>query len=155
MSRRNHTSSNGEFENYDYNADSSQQGNYEYYSSENYSQGTYECQSNNNFAYNTTVDNAYNSTEGTNASSHYEHGGQIDSFKHEINNQYYTSPSVNPIPQVSFPTVKSSPVVQQSGAPEFGSQCNYRANIDKSWLSAFSSGGFDNELPLLEGISLI
>lgn len=157
MSRRSHASSNAEFENHGYSADSSQQNNYEHYSSGNYSQEAYGYQSSNdygqNYGYYSTTENSYNSNQGTNASSHYGDGGQFDSFNQDFTNHFSPSPSVNPIPHVSFPTVKSSPIVQQSAAPDYGSQYNYRSSAQKSsWISAFSSGGFENEPPLLEGI---
>ena len=57
-----------------------------------------------------------------------------------------------PVIQASFPIAQPSPLFQQSSpASNYGIHINYSSSSEKSWISAFSSGGFDNEPPLLEG----
>lgn len=146
MSRRYHGSSNGEFDNQEYNT-GPQQNAYDYYGNDSYSysQGTYEYSANFNFdqtSHQSAVDNTYNMSQ--NGSSHYGHIGQ--------NDQYSNMNSYNNIPQVNFPTIKPSPIVQQTEAvSSHTAKYSYGGNSEISWLAAFSSGGFENEPPLLEG----
>lgn len=161
MSRRVQANLNGELDSKNYYSESMDQI-YSYYSSE---QSTQE-----NYDYGTSYDYSNNQNSANEAPQAYEavHNNQysrnnINVSAHETNYISFNNVTPNqniqtrhaPMVQASFPVVQPPPLVQQiSPASNSGVQYNYGTSSEKSWISAFSSGCFDNEPPLLEGIHL-
>lgn len=148
MSRRVHTNLNGDYDN-KYNFENSQQ-NYNYYSDAQEYQENYNYEA--NFDYTgaqNTINQNENNYSANNANAAYDHQTNYNSFNDGINQNSLARHT--PIVQASFPVVQPPPLVQQSPALNYTSQYNYGPNSEKSWISAFGSGGFDNEPPLLEG----
>ena len=137
MARRYHPNSNGEFDK----DNSVNQDIYGYYNTENTFQATNEYQS--DYFYEKDVVRT-SKNENEYFQNPVSHGTELN-----VLNQ-----GTNVIPQVNFPSISCSPtVIQSSIPPNYDSRHNYGSNYSKSLVSAFSSGGFENEPPLLEGKS--
>ena len=159
MARRAHSNINGEFGNTEFNSGAGEENNYyNYYGADHQSQENYIYQA--NFDYGTPQNNAYNSsaTENShgesyfdNSTSYYGDSTNLNSYNNIDQNYNYDQPSKTSI-STSFPKVHTSPVINQPVTMGYGSQTSYIGKSDRSWISAFSSGGFNNEPPLLEGI---
>lgn len=157
MSRRVHANS-YEFNNADYNSENFQE-NYNYYGDGQDFQQNYNYESNLDYGGPQNIENSapqaqsdYNNHYSSNNMNFYE-SGTIPQVSN--NGAYNYSSKENPSPAIktSFPVVQPPPVVQQTGNNQnFSTQYNYGSISEKSWISAFGSGGFDNEPPLLEGI---
>lgn len=162
MSRRVQANLNGEFDSKNYYSENINQ-DYTYYSSEqsaqeNFDHGTnydYDCSNNKNTANEApqAYDVGYDNNYYTNNINAYGHENNFNSNNITPNQNIQTRHA--PIVQASFPVVQPPPLVQQTGAASnYDAQYNYGSSSGKSWISAFSSGGFDNEPPLLEGMHI-
>lgn len=161
MSRRVQANLNGDLDSRKYYSESMNHS-YSYYSNE---QSTQE-----NYDYETSYDYSNNQNSVKEVPQAYEvvYNNQfsinnINMSGHETNHNSYSTITPNqniqtrhaPAVQASFPVVQPPPLVQQTNpASNYGVQYNYGASSEKSWISAFSSGGFDNEPPLLEGMHI-
>ena len=132
MARRYHPNSNGEFDK----DNSVNQDIYGYYNTEYTFQATNEYQS--DYFYEKDVVRT-SKNENEYFQNPVSHGTELN-----VLNQ-----GTNVIPQVNFPSISCSPtVIQSSIPPNYDSRHNYGSNYSKSLVSAFSSGGFENEPPL-------
>lgn len=130
--------------NYEYYANYSNQENYQYQPDfQSQSNPVVENTFNNNYDYSYAKANTHASMNNQNNANYYE-------------NANYHVESIA-ITKTSFPVVQPPPLVQNSDPNTgFNSQYSSYANhADKSWIKAFSSGGFENESPLLEGITVL
>lgn len=124
-----------------------------------YSQENYEHQANFGYQHHQTGTNSVSAPHGAgnnfayapNYSNDYSYGSNTSAFVNgDPNNNVHAVP--NSAPHASFPPVNHSPLVQKSSqSSNYGSHNSYTAENNKSWISAFSSGGFENEPPLMEG----
>lgn len=151
MSRRVHAT--------DYSSENYQE-NFNYYDNSQDFQQNYNYESNSQYGGPQNMVNSvphghnpnYDNHHSNNDMTFYESGANYKTS----NNGAYTHKSQerhSPVVKTSFPVVQPPPLVQQTGPVQnYSTQYNYTSNSKRSWISAFGSGGFDNEPPLLEGI---
>ena len=163
MSRRAQANLNGESDSKNYYSENLNQ-DYIYYSNEQLVQENFDHGTNYYYDYSNNQNTANEAPQAheVGINSHYS-TNDINAYGHENNYNSFNNVNPNqniqtrhaPIVQASFPVVQPPPLVQQTGAASnYGAQYNYGSGSGKSWISAFSSGGFDNEPPLLEGINI-
>lgn len=157
MSRRAQANFSSEFDSRDYSESMNQD--YAYHSNDQYPQENYDYGTSYDYSINRNGVNEVPQAFEVEYENHYSRNN-INIPGHEINYNSFNSLTPNqniqtrqaPLVQASFPVVQPAPLVQQtSSATNFSVQYNYGSSSGKSWLSAFGSGGFDNEPPLLEG----
>ena len=144
-----------------------QSNNYTNYNNNDSNNYNYNYNENNNNYQDTAVNYEYEATAyaDSNVNYYYETGNgnvngngnanvnlnRIGSANGHYNSNF-TQNHTHPVSKTSFPVVHPPPLVQTANSPKnFNSQYSYGSSKDKSWIKAFSSGGFENELPLLEG----
>lgn len=153
MSRRAHPNMNGEFGNSEFNPGTGEEDHYNYYGNNYQTQENYNYQTNydnsnpQDGTYNSfTAENSYNGSYVDNTANYYADSSNVNSFNSADHNIYNYSKPATTSTISNFAKVHTSPVIHQSESqPSFG------VRSDGSWMSAFSSGGFDNEPPLLDG----
>lgn len=129
--------------------------NYEYvdYSSnvDSYGQSyNYSTSDNNDYGYRDSQNgSAYNysgyENDQSNSYSTYEHNSSYQS-----NSTYSKAPTQNNIPVVKPPSI-----IQESFQESYGTRSSNTNRLkSNSWISAFGSGGFDDEPPLLEELGI-
>lgn len=158
MVRRVHAKINGELDHSEFNSGISDQSYNNYYENDyQQPQDTYNYQP--NFEFETTEHSTYNSfaTENSYSGSYVDNsanfiGHNNNSFGNADHNFGYNQPS-KANDNISFPKVLVPDVSLQDNFG-YNSQPNYGSKADRSWISAFGSGGFENEPPLLEGKKL-
>lgn len=159
MARRVHPNMNGEFGNSEFNSGTSEGNNfYNNYGNDYQSQDNYNYQT--MYDYGTSQNDAYASGNPQSESylnsstNYYGDNTNINSYT-SVDHQYGNYNQNSKVPaNTSFPKVHTSPIINQPVNMGYGSQPSYTASSDRSWISAFSSGGFDNEPPLLEGTTI-
>lgn len=169
MARRIHANLDGGSDSNNFSSDNYQNDSHEYQNDQNYAQQSYGYSQENfehqaNFGYQShqtgTNPGSASHNDGNpfayapNYSNDYSYGSNTAAFVNGgPNNNLHSVP--NSAPHASFPPVNHSPLVQQSSKPShYGSHNSYtpsNSEKSKSWISAFSSGGFENEPPLMEG----
>lgn len=160
MSRRAHPNMNGEFGNSEFNQGTGEDNYYNYYGNDYQAQENFSYQANydninpQSETYNSsTAENSYNGSyvDTTTTSNYYGDNTNINPFNSANQNNYNYNQQATTSNISNFPKVNTSPVIHQPDNIGYGSQPSYGVKSDRSWMSAFSSGGFDNEPPLLEG----
>lgn len=137
MSRRGNT--NSDYINFSANADSYDQA-YNYSSNEVNDYGYEGSQSGSTYNYNSYNNDNYNSYSA-----------------YEQNSNYVSEATNAKLPaQTNFPVVKPPSIIQDSYQEPYGARPPSHSSRPKnnSWISAFGSGGFDDEPPLLEELGI-
>lgn len=158
MSRRVHANAH-EFDNTAYNSENFQE-NFNYYESSQDFQQNYNYESNIHYGGPQNVMNSAPHGQNPDYNNHYSNNNMNfheSGANHQTSNNgaynHISQDRHSPVIKASFPIVQPPALVQPTGPIQnYGTQYNSASNSEKSWISAFGSGGFDNEPPLLEGI---
>ena len=152
MSRRVHPIMNGEFDSSEFNSGVGEGSGYNYYENNYQEQENFNYHS--NFEYGNAQNDSFNSAAAENSFTESYVGNTANYFEGGTNINFLSGTgqnSYNAYNSSSFPIVPTSPVIHQPENIGYGSQSCHEAKSNRSWISAFSSGGFANEPPLLEG----